>query len=353
MEWIQNGEDINSIKAADLLSKRISADRLIQLLNILPSLNRKKKDHLSTLLLKEVANNPQHGFQGKYGSLSIISQLVPNISNPKQIIKDLTNQKKKAYPGNAPYRTSLLPAIIIAFFLKCKNEKCNSDFIHSTFSKGTLWHDKKKSLFLWILSTFIFLLPFVSNELLRLFLFLGLSLTYYLTYNSQQRHYSFWPMRYYFGFLNRKISYLIFYLQGGLCFLYILDFNKLVTLFNANTLSILLTSVVLSLLGFIQWGSTDNFIDDYFNRKSNHLPIGLSFPINFNLFFLIVLLLTCLSVYFNISLISISAIIAVIYLLWILTTSLILYSHWNRIKNAQTLAEKELDNDLFDSYIRW
>jgi hypothetical protein len=352
VEWIQNGEDNNSIKAANLLSKRISSDRLIQLLNILPSLNKKKKEHLSILLLKEVAYNSQHSFEYGSDGLSIISQLLPNISNPKQIIKELTSQKKKPYRGYPASRSSIIPAIIIAFFIKTKNEKCDSDDIYSTFSNGILWHDKKKSLFLWILSATIFLLPFVNSELIRLLLFLGFSFIYFLVYSTQQRHYPYLPMRYYLSYRNRQIGYLVFYLLGGSCVLYILDFYKLLTVSNINILSIVSTSIVLSLLGFIQWGFNDDLINGDNRRINKHAPIGLSFPLNFNLFFLVILLFSGISLYFNFSIISLSTIITIIYLFWVCSTSFHLYKHWKRIKNAESLANKELNNDL-DSFRRW
>lgn len=355
VEWIQNGEDNNSIKAADLLSKRISSDRLIQLLNILPSLNKKRKEHLSILLLKEVAYNSQHSFEYGSDDLSIISQLLPNISNPKQIIKDLTSQKKKSQRRYPTYRSSIVPAIIIAFFIKTKNEKCDSDDIYSTFSNGILWNDKKKALFLWILSASIFLLLHVNNELLRLLLFLGFSLTYFLTYIAQQRHYPYLPIRYFLSYRNIQIGYLVFYFLGGSCILYILDFYKLLTVSNINTLSILSTSIILSILGFIQWGFNNHIFNGDDERINKHTPKGLSLPLNFNLFFLALLLFSGISFYFSFYINSVSTIITtvtIIYLLWLGITSFLLYKHWKRIKTAESLANKELNNDL-DSYRRW
>lgn len=352
VEWIQNGEDSNSIKAADLLSKRISSDRLIQLLNILPSLSKKKKEHISKLLLKEIAYTSHHRIDGSNDSLSIISQLVPHISNPKQFINDLTSQTKGPYPGYSSSR-SIIPAIIIAFFIKTKKEKCNSDDIFGTFSNGILWNEKKKSLFLWIVSASIFLLPMVHNELLRLILFLGFSLTYFLTYTIQQRHYPYLPTRYYMSYWNRQISYLIFYLLGGISIMYIMDFYRLLTVLHINTICLLTTSFILSVFGFIQWGSNSNLINGDSRKIKKYAPLGLTFPINFNLIFLINLLLYGIFAFLPFSIISISTIIASIYLLWIGTTSFLLYKHWKSIKNAILLANKELDNDLFDSYRRW
>ena len=353
VEWIQNGEDTNSIKAADLLSKRISSDRLIQLLNILPSLSKKKKEHLSILLLREVAYNSPRQFVGGYDSIDLISQLVPNISNPKQFIADLTSPKKNLFRGHAEYRSSMIRAIIVAFFIKTKNQRCNSDDIYSAFSNGILWHDKKKSLFLWILSASMFLLPFVNSEFLKLPLFLAFSFTYFLAYTAQQRHYPYLPMRYYIRYSQRKISYLIFYLLGGACTIYLMDFYRLISVLNVGTICIVSSSIILSVLGFIQWGSNNTLINGDDKKLRKHSPIGLSFPVNFNLFFLILLLEYGISVFFRFSSISVSITLTIIYLIWISITSFILYTYWKKIRNAELLANKELDNDLYDPFRRW
>ena len=94
VDWIQKSDDINSIKAADLLAKRITSDRLLQLLDIIPSLSKKKKEHLSKLLLEEMMSSPNPRLRSINENLIIISRLVPNISNPKSFIKEISGKQK-------------------------------------------------------------------------------------------------------------------------------------------------------------------------------------------------------------------------------------------------------------------
>lgn len=87
VDWIQEGENINAFKATDLLSKRITSDRMKQLIDILPTLNKKKKEHISQLLLKEIASKSGTEPFRSISELSIVSKLIPNISNPNYFIE--------------------------------------------------------------------------------------------------------------------------------------------------------------------------------------------------------------------------------------------------------------------------
>lgn len=352
VEWIQNGEDNNSIKAADLLSKRISSDRLYQLLSILPSLSKKKKEHLSKLLLKEVAYSSPQRIHPAHDILTIISQLVPNIANPKQFISELANQKKRRFREPFLYGTSILPSIVISFFIKSKDGKCCSDDILHTFTNGILWHDKKKSIFLWLISACFFLLLLIDNELLKLILFLGFTMTYFLSYITPQRHFPFLPMRYYSGLFDRQIGYFLFYTLGGFSIIYIMDFDKQIITANINSISIISTSILLSIFGFVNWGNFNFMFNGDSKKVRKLIPLGLTFPLNFNVIFLFTLIFSSLFIFSSDLLKTILTSITLIYLVWITSISFILYKSWKKIRNAELKANSELENDLYEFYRR-
>lgn len=356
VEWIQEGDDFNGIKAADLLSKKITSDRLLQLLKILPSLNKKKKEHLSRLLLREVAYNSSPRIRHDYDELPIISQLIPNITNPKHFINELSTQKKRRYRDFHTSSFSIIPSIIIAFFFSTKEKCCNSKEILQIFINGTIWNNNKKTLFFWILSANLFSLQIFTSPSLKLIMFLIFSLTFFLIYLYPKNYYPYLPLRKSYSPINRKYSAFLFYFLGGLSLLYILDYFNLTTMNNIGIICLNGGAIILSMFGFINWQPNHWGFFDFKNTGKKLIPIGFIFPFSFNLVFLLVMLINILIRIFTFipdTLLIISSMLTILYLVWIYINTFVLYKYWKKIRDAELRANAELENELYDFYRRY
>jgi len=349
MDWIQSGSDSNGIKAADLLVKRIAKDRLFQLLAILPSLTQPKKEHISKLLLQEMATyeNNNHRFNDNFGHIDTISNLVPNISDIKNFIKDLitTSKTKPRYD-----RETAMPTILSSFFIKTKKGFCDPKHIMKTFIYRELWIIGKKSIFFWMISACLPLLFLVGNEKQRLVLFLTSIIFCFISFFIGFRNIPYYRDKYlrvfdiYRGYKNLFMVYaksfltiLFYFLLGGIFSIYSLSFFLQLTIphININVVSIISVVFILSIFGFINWN-----IHSIGRKIRKSIPFGLIFPLNINLFFLLIIVSLNYFTLSNIYVMITLGLISMSYLIWLIRLSINLYSSYKKINIAEAEINK-------------
>jgi len=354
VEWIQNSNDKDSFKAADLLSNRITTDRILQLMKIIPSLNKKKKEYLSRLILKEISNNTLQKQNENYSEISIISQLIPNITNPKTFIKELSINNKNQTNAHS-FKSNLTSTIIIGFFFEKKGKRCNSNEILDFFSNGIFWHKNKKAIMFWLISACYFLNLNMKNDFLKIFFFFSFTFFYFIVYILPQGIYRYFPDRRRLSFFSSiSVSYILFYFLGGFSLLYILDLNKLIDFENATKVCFFGSSLILSIFGFLT-----NDINEYnkfdFNNDSKNgsikIPFGFKNKINFNKYFMLLIVLYGISDYFSFNpyniIKNISFFLGILYASWLCYNAFRLTIYSKKIRATEDKVNQELENDIF------
>lgn len=338
LEWIQNENDFNSIKAADLLAKRITSDRLFQLLKIIPLLKAKRKEHISKLLLEKIALEETLGHSSEYENLNIISQLVPNISNAKHFLRKLKSQNANEFHD---FR-SMTPTILTSFFIKTKDGVSNSEYILKTFSNGIVWDADKDSIFLWIFSACFSLLFFIDNQILHLSIFISVNFYCILssifsnkTFIRRSSLLIYTRRRYFFRipFLSR-IESLFSFTIGGIFSIYFLSLFELMTIPNIQTVCLSLQICVLSVWGFARWSSGYKAFGSE-KKIKNLLPLGLKSPFYINIIYLVSILILCYCLTISNCFKLIIVLISCGYITWLLIISFILFKSWKTIKKAE------------------
>jgi hypothetical protein len=248
VDWIQNGEDSDSIKAADLLSSRLTSDRMLQLLNILPTLNKKKKDHLSQLILKHIVyDRPFHyySYDEEISEVSIITQLVPNILNYRQFIKNID---KETDNYDLKYKSNKILNIILIIFSLQNIEKSDSNQLAKTYTYGIFWQNNKNSLFFFFFSVLALFIPLIKIPFLSLILISVFSITSIMLYVGAGLSVPF--PRTYKSYRNSSFDVFWFFILGGIVSLFAFDcFNTPTP--NLEQICIGAFSVLLSLLAIL------------------------------------------------------------------------------------------------------
>jgi hypothetical protein len=340
VSWIQEGDDFNSIKAADLLSKRITSDRLYQLLEIIPTLSKKKKEHLSRLLLKELINNSDPRFSHVYNDLPVISKLVPNISNPKTFIQELTDfTKNRPYRFYPSYESNAMPAIILSFFFKRKGIRCTTAEIIEYFTNAIIWQKNKKSILFWMFSVSSFIISNLEPTVYRLSIFFILTLLFFQSYSMSLSYSRFLNYRRISTFRSKIINPYLFYLLGCLGFIMIGDYFNLINIKDGSKICILGSSILFSIFGFLSWEiSSLSILLNSRTKKDSIITVGFRFPVNFNFIFLTV---TPICVW-----------ISGIYLIWLIFHFIRFTYYFSKVNKAESQADSELDVNLNIRYFR-
>ena len=347
VDWIQKSDDINSIKAADLLAKRITSDRLLQLLDIIHSLSKKKKEHLSKLLLEEMMSSPNPRLRSINENLIIISRLVPNISNPKSFIKEISGKQKNRLSRYSLYSFNILLSTVVAFFFKKDDNRCTTQEIIEYFGNVIFWQRNRNSLIYWLLSVCSYLTLFIYQPYIRLILFFLITFSFFM--------YDLIPHKYFrYLQLNRNYKYspnfftaLVFYLLGALSLLIWGDFFNLFSFKNGTIICILCSSALYSLFGFERWEFRSQNTLKYGKSLKNSLTFfGFKFPININFVFFLLIVLTGISQIFSSLYTIIFPVciwIGVVYLLWLIVHIIRFIYFWFMVNDAEIKAYQEFD----------
>lgn len=352
INWIQDGDDFQSIKAANLLSSRLSKDRLLQLLQIIPQLSNKKKDHLSQLILRDIAMHDRIEPDEQYAdSLSIISMLSPNINNYKSFLKDILPTQRKELSQIAYQRNNCLLSIVISFFFKNKEGRCNSKEIHTYFSNSILWNLNKKSFSLWTLAPLTVLLIYINHIVFQLLFYSLFISIFFILINSSTRWRPYFPEPHYYIWSRRRLSHHFLFLLGGLTVLFVGDVFKLNNFRSGYDYAVLGSSIVFSIVGFLNWSDSRNryHFTPLFKHKIN-LRIRYYIP-NYIFILWVAFILNCKILAMDLNLLlPYNVIISFSYFLWVVFNILYLNSYWNKVKEADNLMQKEIDTDLFNHH---
>lgn len=341
IDWIKDGDDYHGMKAADLISTRLSYDRMLQLIQIIPTLGKKKKDHLSRLILKDIASEPVGLMNYNDPWLEIVSQLVPNVKDSKSFIKELRKNKE---PNT---KFSRLPQIIVAFFFRIRGEKCSDQEILDIFYLSTSWAKNRRSIFYWALSGAVLLLYQFEISQMTLTFTVFILLTPFITLLILPLRSNFLlGVGYYPRLENFFLVILIFFILGGFDSLGIASLFKLIFFEGVFEMCLLANAIVFSLLGFIFWKKTGTRKFHVVNlRDYRKISIILCRPVMISsIYFIWIIVFSTISLLTEkkILLDTLNFTISSIYLFWILIVLMIYLAHWNYFK----IAEKEAQHDL-------
>lgn len=150
VEWIEKGTAAQSNKAIDMITGRLSVDRTLQLLKLLPSLKKDLADYLANKIISNLLNNEariQH-FGLNTTSYTVISECTPYINNGKQIEQLFKNQKFIHPEIDANFQL-----ILKSIELYKKHNLKNSLQIFKSICNASNWSSKRSQLTLLLCST--------------------------------------------------------------------------------------------------------------------------------------------------------------------------------------------------------
>lgn len=348
VEWIQNGSNFEGIKAADLLITRLTKDRLSQLVQIIPSLSSEKKEHLSRLLLKEISTTHTYNNPNINNPIELISLLVPNIPDTQTFSKEVLKTKLES---NLEYfdeyrtfydRPYLLP-LLIGLFLKNKDKRCSSEEITDCFFKANQWFKNRKSYFMWLFSSFLFLSIFLHNHNIHFYAFLLLLSLFTFIFIQPNSRSPLTIFRYFMN-LNTFSSHALFYCLGILSLLFYLDLYNLSFIGNGITIGTIGCSLLFSLFGLIFWLKNEPPFRIDLSPKNIRRQSRFTILLHYSNFILL-LFYSGYVLFFTINpfVIILFKALLLAYLIWLVINMIILYYEWKKIRGTEQLMVKELD----------
>lgn len=259
VNWIKNKEGSDSEKAANLLYSRLTDERMHQLLKILPTLSNRKKEYISTLLLKHLIINSRSPYhEDNIDNIPIITELVPNISRHffKSIKKEINAYCRESY-------VSMLSYIAIIFSIYHNNKKLD---LLSTYTYGVFWRNNYKSITYWICATIMLLIPLLNRPLVTLIALIFSSIFCIILHIL--RVYQMQSLRSYTLNRNYRLDIIIFFLLGAVVMLFTCEYFNSITINGIDGLSVLIFSSLLYMLAMF---NTNMYC---FNRIFKHKNIN-------------------------------------------------------------------------------
>ncbi|HUX58252.1 MAG TPA: NACHT domain-containing protein [Bacteroidales bacterium] len=209
LKWIEEGNEEQSLYAANLISLRLSEEKLNQLVSILPNLTSGRADHLAKLLLKYGTRDyKRRRIELSEDSLKIICQCVPYIKSKENYIKQYFDEENYQRV-DGPIPTALI--------LKTDFQITEPDKIYNHLKNSLIWSIKKHSIFSWI-SAGLILISIINYEK-TFFCSLGLAALIFsvnLTLNTKRFP---WSKFSYFGNMRNIPSAFILLAIGTLFFI--------------------------------------------------------------------------------------------------------------------------------------
>lgn len=244
VNWITNREDSDSEKAADLLSSRLTDERMHQLLKILPTLSNKKKEYLSTLLLRHVIkNNSSYYCNEEIDNIPIIAELVPNIPKHKHFLKSI---KKEINENYSRQFATMISTVATIFSIHNNNKKYD---LLSTYTYGVFWKNNQRPILYWLCATIILLIPFLKIPLITLIALIFSSICCISIYIARVQGLPF--LRSHILTRNYRYDIVIFFLLGAIAILFIFDYFNTITITGIGQLCILIFSSLLYILAIL------------------------------------------------------------------------------------------------------
>jgi hypothetical protein len=158
MSWIKHGDSSQGQRAAELISTRLSSDRLRELLMLLPNLPEDRADHLASLLLSHIKEIIDNSFEESAG-LWMLTRCIPFVIDRKNYLNRANNKGSYDLYGSDD-------AIATALSLKKRKGKYNSDELLSLLVDSTEWARSQSSILCCELGivTFLVVLQFGKPE---------------------------------------------------------------------------------------------------------------------------------------------------------------------------------------------
>lgn len=339
VNWIKNKDDSDSEKAADLLSSRLTDVRMYQLLKILPTLSNRKKEYISTLLLRHIIVNNNSHYYEDIDNIPIITELVPYISKPKHFLKSI---KKEIDEFCKNQYVSMLSYIAIIFNIYDNNK--NLDLL-STYAYGVFWRDNYKSISYWGCATIVLLLPLLHSPLTTLIALVFSSIFCIIIYTSRVSHIHI--LRPY----TRRIDILAFFLLGAVVMLFTCDYFNSITINGIGGLSVLTFSSLLYILAILNTNMYCFYRILRYKKMNDIRYYALSnFRKSTIIFMVIPWIMFVLNYYFD-DICSYGWNLTVVYLLFMSYGFFKLYSCWKIIKKAKNASDVELkDYNFYHRY---
>lgn len=164
VDWIRDGNEQQSGRAAELITTRLSSDRFIELTNLLSSLTLQKAEHLASLLLRQVEETADPEFY--YGSplrgsflLWVVSRCAPYVHNREGYLKmreARMAEKQDAYRRHR-YRMAMEFGDVVstALFLERKKKRIDSDEILNSLTKSLNWARMRGVFICWMCAAIV------------------------------------------------------------------------------------------------------------------------------------------------------------------------------------------------------
>lgn len=182
VDWIAKGDELQSSRAAELITKRLSMDRLQQLLYLLGTLSPNRAEILSVLILEQCNRGWWDRHSGYYGvPLNITSRCVPYIKNREQyisnvVMRDIAHLREQHLPRHylspdmfkSPDMFISLGVVGTCLFLEDSTQQRLSQVDLLTVLRRTVkWSMRQGQFAVWALSALaialLFLPPFTAG----------------------------------------------------------------------------------------------------------------------------------------------------------------------------------------------
>ena len=174
--WIQEGDETQSGRAAELIASRLSADRFRQLLDILATLKENRAEKLAGLLLRHIESRIEERYPGpiyaEEWSLSILGRCVPFIRNREKYL--FTRYHSKRPHARRFYDDA--DATATSLFLDSNGKRFDAERLQRYLLGCLTWARSRGALLLWLASGISLLLPSLPGPLRKYFLVMPVTL---------------------------------------------------------------------------------------------------------------------------------------------------------------------------------
>ena len=181
VDWIAKGDELQSNRAAELITTRLSMDRLQQLLDLLGTLSNNRAEILSALILEHCGRALHH--PSRYPGnvpLTIAARCVPYIRNREQYLsmvveRAIARLREQNYPREIPWRYSISPDLFerlgvvgTCLFLEDSTKQRLSEVdLLTVLGRAGKWSMRQGQFAVWALSALaialLLLPPFIAT----------------------------------------------------------------------------------------------------------------------------------------------------------------------------------------------
>lgn len=318
VKWIEEGNEEQSLYAANLITLSLSKERLNQLLEILPNLSTGRADHLSKLLLKYGTSdyNIRRPELSEH-SLRVISKCVPFIKKQKEYLKQFFEK------GDFPNFSSIPTALVL-----------NSDFnitdsnkIYKNLHFSLIWSIKKHSIISWLAASLILISNLKIDSIYYCAFFTSaIIFTISLLLNTKRFP---WCKHSFFGEMKNKLSPLILLAIGSVFIISIMmhyNDNIIIPKFYLSINSLL--TVFFALYGLSEYKTFIEKIFKEYNLKINYIRLSAL------IFTAVVLIIGLLSIFIKSNFQLVLIIIGIIFFTWNSYLILKYIIPWRKVKKA-------------------